>query len=176
MRNKIQIIGMSLASMAGVLLISGVAWAQATETPIEVRIVNCQLLGDPDREWVDDDGIRHIRDQMFRCGRRRDMVGTDTGWVSGDLDGAGGYTAERGYYVFRGTVLGGELTSGVGRYTEECNRTNGVWSCTSSDILHLDGGGMVKFELTWEGNDPTFWPGVYLDPPGGEKRNGPRSK
>jgi hypothetical protein len=176
MKNIVRIIGVGMAAMAGILLISGVAWAQAEKTSIEVRIVNCRLLGDPDREWVDDDGIRHIRDQMFRCGRRRDMVGTDTGWASGDFDGAGGYTFERGYYSFTGSILGGELTSGVGRYTEECNRTDGVRSCTSNDVLHLDGGGMVKFELTWEGDDPTFYPGTFLETPGGAKRNGPRSK
>ena len=176
MRNIVRIIGVSLASMAGILLVSGVAWAQATETPIEVRVGNCRLFGDPDREWVDDEGIRHIRDQMFRCKRTRDMVGTDTGWASGDLDGAGGYTFERGYYAFTGSILGGELTSGVGRYTEECNRTDGVWSCTSNDVLHLDGGGMVKFDLAWEGDDPTFFTGTFLETPGGAKRNGPRSK
>jgi len=174
MRNTVRSIGVSLAAMTGILLVSGVAWAQATETPIEIRIVNCRLLGGPDREWVDDDGIRHIRDQMFRCQRRRDMVGTDTGWASGDF--GLGYRFERGYYSFTGSILGGELISGVGRYVEECNQTNGVWSCTSDDVLHLDGGGMVKFDLTWEGDDPPFYSGVYLDPPGGAKRNGPRSK
>jgi len=173
MKNKILTIAVSLASMAGVLLVSGVVRAQAEETPIEVQFVNCRTLGSPDRDWVDEDGIRHIRDQMFKCGRIGDMVGTDTGWASGDF--GLGHRFERGYYAFTGRILG-QMTSGVGRYTEDCDRTDGVWSCTGNDVLHLDGGGLVKFEMTWEGDDPTVYSGVYLDPPAGAKRNRLRSK
>ena len=178
MRNIVRIIGASLASMAGIVLVSGVAWAQATETPIEVQVVDCRLQGDPDREWVDDDGIRHIRDQMFRCKRRRDMVGTDTRWASGDFDGAGGYQFERGYYAFTGRILGGELTSGVGATQKNATGPMVCGSAPPNDVLHLDGGGMVKISVTWEGDDPTrsIYPGTFLETPGGAKRNGPRSK
>jgi len=177
MRNEIWTAAVSLAAMSGILLVGGVTWAQAEETPIEVQFYGCRIQGSPEREWVDDEGIRHIRDQMFRCRRTRDMVGRDVGWASGDQDLAGGYTFERGYYAFTGTVLGGELTGGVGRYTEECNKIEGVWNCTSHDVMHLNGGSLVKLSATYDGDDPVLiYSGTLLDPPGGESRNGPRSK
>jgi len=40
MNNTIRSIAVSLVSLAGLLLVSGAAWAQATETPITVRFVN----------------------------------------------------------------------------------------------------------------------------------------
>jgi len=65
---------------------------------------------------------------------------------------------------------------GYGRYTIEANRIEGVWHFTSDDIMHLEGGGTVKASGAWKRGDPIIYKGILLDPPGGENRNGPRSK
>jgi hypothetical protein len=176
MRNKIRIIGVGLLSMAGILLVSGVAWAQAVETPITVQFHGCHRLEEPVREWVDEDGIEHVRDELFTCNRTRDMVGRDIGWASWDTDGAANHYSERGYYAFTGWVLGGGLTTGVGRYTVEGERINGVWNYTSEDVMHLDGGGLVKLSGAWKAGDRVIYRGTFLETPGGAKRHGPRYK
>jgi hypothetical protein len=132
MRNIVRVIGVSLAAMAGSLMVAGVAWAQAVETPITVQIYDCEPIEDPERrEWVDEDGIVHVRDNMQWCRVRRGMVGTITGWASWDIDPAAGHWFERAYYAFSGWVLD-ELTTGVGRYTGEGNRIEGVWTYTGN--------------------------------------------
>ena len=83
---------------------------------------------------------------------------------------------ERGYFAYTGKVLGGEPTTGVGHYTIECHMIEGVWSCTAEDLVHLDGGGLVKTSGAWKGGEAIIYSGFLLDTPGGAKRNGPRSK
>ena len=176
MRNKFRIIGVSLAAMAGLLLVSGVAWAQAEETPITVRINDREFTDEPEtRRWVDEDGIEHVRDQLVYASFRRDMVGTITGWRSWDLDPAAGHWFEHGYYAFSGRVLD-ELTTGVGRFTWEGNRIEGVWTYTGDFLMHLDGGGLVKMSATVQQGQRIILRGILLDPPGGANLNGPRSK
>jgi hypothetical protein len=177
MRNIVRIIGVSLVSMAGILLVSGVAWAQAEETPITVRVMGCEVLEqEPDRrEWVDEDGIRHVRDHMFRCSVRRDMVGTITGWNNKDeVPGACDHF-QHGYYSFVGTLLG-EPATAVGRVTHERNMIEGVCTLTQEDVMHLDGGGLVLLSGTWEWGERVIFRGVLIDPPGGAKRQGPRPR
>jgi hypothetical protein len=176
MRNIVRIIGVSLAAMAGSLMVASVAWAQAEETPITVRILDCQQIEEPERDWVDEDGIRHIRDGLYSCKRRRDVVGREIGWSSADIDPTAGHISEHGYYSFTGKILGGELTSGVGRYTTEGNRIDGVWTYTSEDVMHVDGGGLVKLWGTWKGGEPMIYTGVLLETPGGTSRHGPRPR
>ena len=62
MRNTIRIIGASLASMAGILLVSGTGWAQAIQTPVWGQVVSSRVT-DPGEHWVDDEGghWRNIR-------------------------------------------------------------------------------------------------------------------
>jgi hypothetical protein len=175
MRNIVRIIGVSLVLMAGSLMVAGVAWAQAEETPITIRFI-CEDVGEPERFWVDEDGIEHGRDHLEDCTLRRDMVGTTLGLSSWDLDPDAGYYLSRGYYAFTGRILGGEMTTGVGRYTLEGNRINGVWYYTSDDIIHLAGGGLVKLSGDWRGGRLLVVSGVLLDPPGGAKRQGPRPR
>ncbi len=67
MNNIVRMLGVSLASMVGILLISGVAWAQATETPIAGRWISCQNLEEPEKLWVDEDGIEHGRNSLYSC-------------------------------------------------------------------------------------------------------------
>jgi hypothetical protein len=176
MRNTIQLLGASLVSLVGILLVSGVAWAQAVETPITVSFFRCGTLEEPERDWVDEDGIRHLRNELFSCMRGINMRGKDIGWSNSDRDPTAGYYFEHGYYSFTGRVLSGEQTTGVGRYTVEGNRIEGVWNYTSDDVMHLEGGGLVKLSGAWKAGESVIYSGVLLETPGGAKRNGPRSK
>jgi hypothetical protein len=177
MRNIVRIIGVGLAAMAGGLLVSGVAWAQAEETPITVRNLGCESIENPERrDWVDEDGIEHVRDNLFHCWTGRDMVGEIIGWGNWDEDPAAGYHFQHGYYAFTGSILG-EPATGVGRYTHERHRIEGVWISTQEDVMHLVGGGLVKLSGTWEtGARRIIFQGTVLDTPGGERRNGPRTR
>jgi hypothetical protein len=132
-------------------------------------------LAEPEREWVDGDGIEHNRDGLYSCRHRGALVGLEKGWASQDID-PGVWVSERGYYIFTGRVLGGELTTGVARYTLECNRIEGVMTCIEDHVMHLDGGSLAKFSGTWRPGSARRYTGTLLDPPGGEKRNGPRSR
>jgi hypothetical protein len=174
MRNIVRKIGAGLASMAGVLIVSGVAWAQAEETPIQGEWYSCQNLEEPEREWVDEDGIEHRRNALYSCRHRGSLRGLEKGWASRERD-PGVWVSERGYYAYTGRVLG-EPNPGVGRYTLECSRIEGVMTCIEDHVLHLDGGDLVKFSGTWNPGGPRRYTGTLLDPPGGEKRHGPRSK
>jgi hypothetical protein len=133
MRNIVRVIGVSLAAMAGSLMVAGVAWAQAVETPITVRFIDwgCEW-GEPERVWVDEDGIEHGRDLLISCSTRRDMFGTIAAWNSWDFDPAAGHLIQNGYYSFVGTLLG-EPTTAVGRFTGEGNRIEGVWTYTREE-------------------------------------------
>jgi hypothetical protein len=175
MRRKALSIAVSLTLMIGLLLVSGVAWAQAEKTSINYLLGDCNDLAEPEREWVDEEGIRHIRDVMYRCERRRQISGVEIGWYSGDIDLAGDHRFFRAYYSFTGLVLG-EPATGVGRVTEECNRIEGVWNCTGHDVLHLHSGELVTTSATWKGGGRIIYSGVLLDPPGGESRQGPRPR
>jgi hypothetical protein len=175
MRNTIRIFGATLASMAGILLVSDVAWAQAEVTPIQGRWHSCGTLAEPEREWVDEDGIEHARDSLYSCRHQGSLVGLEKGWASWDIN-RGVWVSEHGYYAFTGRVLGGELTTGVARYTLECNRIEGVMTCIEDHVMHLDGGSLAKFSGTWNPGGPRRYTGTLLDPPGGDKRNRPRSR
>jgi hypothetical protein len=176
MRNMFRIIGVSLASMAGLLLVSGVAWAQAEETPVTVRVMGCERLEEPERYWVDEDGIEHARDILISCWAGRDMVGELIAWTSWDFDPAADHLFQHGYYSFTGSILG-EPATGVGRFTKERNCIEGVCINTQGGVMHLAGGGLWIVSGTWESGAPRIiFRGVLLDPPGGAKRQGPRPR
>ncbi len=114
---------------------------------------------------------------MYRSPRRGDLVGNEVGWVSWDWDRTTGDYFERGYFAYTGKVLGGDLTRGGGRFTIEGPRIEGEWTSTGDDVMHLDGGGLVKTSAAWEDGEPViWWSGTLLETPGGGSRNGPRSK
>ncbi|MBW2693900.1 MAG: hypothetical protein JRE57_14905 [Deltaproteobacteria bacterium] len=175
MKNNIRIIGVGLALMAGILLVSGVAWAQATETPITIRVVSCEDLAEPEREWVDEDGVRHVRNELYRCWFRRDMVGKILAWASYDRDPVNGYYFEHGYSTFTGRIFG-EETWAIERYTLEGTRIDGVWHYTSESRMHLENGGLIRLSGAWKAGERLIMSGTLLKTPGGAKRNGPRSK
>ena len=63
--------------------LSGLPKTQLVFPYAPVRFLDCQQIEEPERGWVDEDGIRQIRNELFGCKRRRDMVGKDIGWSRG---------------------------------------------------------------------------------------------
>jgi hypothetical protein len=182
MKQTIRIIGVSLASMAGILLVSAVASAQALKTPIEGTSV-CRLIGEPEKEWVDEDGISHVRGQRGTCNYFGDLRGIfprggERFVANWDWDFAEETFFEHGINSFSGRIFG-ELVEATGHYTLECIGPFQMQTCFLEIVWHVDDGRLVKFTQNWvEGDgDPTFpYTGVILDPPGGAKRNGPRRR
>ncbi len=182
MRNIVRIIGMSLASMAGILLVAGIASAQALKTPIEGHWESCRYLGQPERQWVDEDGIHHVRGWRGVCNHVGDVMGSfprgERFVANWDDDIAGETWFEHGTTSFTGRILG-EFVSAAGHYTLDCTGPFQMQTCILELVWHLEDGRLLKTTTNWvEGDgDPTFpYTGFLLDPPGGEKRNGPRSK
>ncbi len=173
MRNIIRIIGASLASMAGILLVSGVAPAQALKTPIEGHSENCRYLREPDREWVDEDGISHVRGQRGRCNYFGDVQGHfpsggERFVANWDDDIAGETWFEHGTNSFTGRILG-EVAEAAGHYTLDCIGPFRMQTCILELVWHLEDGRLLKATANWvEGDgDPTFpYTGFVLDPPG----------
>ena len=186
MRNKIRIIGVSLASMAALLLVSGVAWAQALKTEIEGFTENCFYLGEPERYWVDEDGIRHVRGQRWECDWVGDVHGRlprrgASGVANWDYDIAGETRFEHGTTSFYGKILLPGLVSATGNYTYECTGPSGMQTCNLECVWHVEDGRLLMATQNWvQGDgDPTMpYTGFLLDPPGlgPVKRNRPRTR
>jgi hypothetical protein len=186
MTDKIRIIGVGLAAMAGILLVSGVAWAQALKTPVEGFAENCRYLGEPERDWVDEDGIRHVRGQRGACDWVGDVQGSYPNrgerWVANwDDDVAGETWFEHGTASFYGKILFGRAVSATGHYTLDCTGPFQMQTCIAEHVLHVEDGRLLKTTTTWvEGDgDPTIpYTGFLLDPPGlgPVKRNRPRTR
>jgi hypothetical protein len=186
MRNKIRIIGVSLASMAALLLVSGVAWAQALKTEIEGFSENFIWLGEPEREWVDEDGILHVRGQRgtadwFGDVSGRASIGRGESWVADfDRDFAGETYFSHGTSSFYGKILGGELVSATGHYTLDCTGPLSMQTCIAEHIWHVEDGRLLKATHNWVQGDPSpmTYTGFLLDPPGlgPVKRNRPRNR
>ena len=87
MKNIIRIIGVGLASVAGILLVSGVAWAQATKEPVSGQVVRWRVIGpDPGKIWIDDDGVQHRRNSWVRVRYEGDIEGFIVGILSTNYD------------------------------------------------------------------------------------------
>jgi hypothetical protein len=161
-------LGAGLILLTGWLLVPDIASAQALKTPIEGRQANCSLLGEPEREWVDEDGIRHIRGRRFSCRHAGDIRGQHVSVSGLDIDLDGNVIFERGTVSFSGRILG-DLAPATGHFTLECTRPEGegMFTCIAEHIWHLEDGRLLKFTVTWVGPDfPRLYTGILLDPPG----------
>jgi hypothetical protein len=162
-----------LILLAGSLLVPGIASAQALKTPIEGHSENCRLLGEPERKWVDEDGITHVRGQRGRCDWLGDIQGRRAGRgerfvANWDWDLADGPYFEYGTTSFTGLILG-ELTEATGRYTLGCIGPFQMQTCIVALVWHVEDGRLVKLTVNWvEGDgDPTFpYTGFVLDSKG----------
>ena len=165
MRNTVRIIGVSLASMAGILLVSGTAWAQATETPVSGEVDN-YVVTDPGELWVDEDGIRHRRDRRSReqylgdiSGQQFKIFRLNFNQETGELDSHGSFT-------FVGFV-GEDRVKAKGRFMLLC--TGGDPSfCEATEIWHLEDGRKISLLRTYIlfAGGPVVYEGILLDPPG----------
>jgi hypothetical protein len=172
-------LGAGLILLTGWLLVPSIASAQALKTPIEGSWTNCAVLGTPEREWVDEDGIRHVRGWRYFCRHDGAVEGREEGVLDGDIDRVNGNGVfERGSGSFSGTILG-EPASATGHYTLECTIPPVRLTCSEEHVWHLEDGRLLKFSATYIGTRfPKPYTGILLDPPGlgPVKRNRPRSR
>ena len=170
MRNTIRIIGVSLASMAGMLLVSGVAWAQASQEPVSGGVNNFVIL-DPGEIWEDEEGVLHYRNERFRERYTGDIRGqqfkiqsfnVEIDPVTGELE-----VDYHGSFAFVGFV-GPDLVTATGRVRGVCSGDIGEPNnCEEVEIWHLDDGRKINLTEVWSCPDVSDqYEGVLLDPPG----------
>jgi hypothetical protein len=171
MKTRLSQIGTCLALAAGLLLVAGAAWAQAIKTPISLYGTGCTVLPPSQQEdrriWTDEDGIRHVRNQKYRCRTRGDINGRTVGYDNYNYDPATGHVDSHGYEVFTGTLLG-EPAAAIGRWTNECEDYGGSIMCHEEAVYHFDNGSKAYISADYElfTPPPIEYTGVLLDPPG----------
>jgi len=164
METKSRIIGVSLASMAGLLLVSGVAWAQASKTPLAGTVPFFVVI-DAGDIWLDDDGVRHFRDRRTRVRFEGDITGPmfriaslNVNTLTREADGHGSFT-------FTGVVLG-ELFSATGRFAFSCSGQPSI--CEEDTVWHLEDGRKINLieRYPLDTSEYDYYEGTLLDPPG----------
>ena len=163
MRNKFRIIGVGLAAMAAILLVSGVAWANPNKEPVSGELVSFRVT-EPGEIWVDDDGIRHTRNQWARVRYEGDIEGRMVAILSGNKDNSTGDGDMHGSFIFNGYV-GEDWVSATGRFSGV--RGEGPISWVVDFVWHVDDGRLMKTtEVKPPGGPPWDYVGEILDPPG----------
>jgi hypothetical protein len=166
MRKTVRIIGVSLVLLAGLLLVSGVAWAQANKTTLS-GIATVYRVTDPGKIWLDEDGVRHWRNQ-----RARQRLTVDLDGLMYRIDNLNINTVTReadfhGSFTFTGFLLGEEdHIRATGRFSALCSGEPSM--CEEHQIWSLEDGRRIKltetFPLDVAGDD--LYEGTLLDPPG----------
>ena len=166
MRDIVRIIGVGLASMAGLLLVSGVAWAQASKEMVSGRVINFRVI-DNGKMWLDDDEVRHFRNRKTRYMMIDDIEGVmlrfaalNINRLTRELDGHGSFT-------FVGMVgENPDLVGATGRFATLCTGTPSL--CEEHQIWHLDDGRKINLteRFPLDSNDFDVYEGTVLDPPG----------
>ena len=181
-------LGAGLILLSGWLLVPDIASAQALKTPIEGRWDDISGAGEPERVWVDEDGIRHVRGQRgtadwFGDVRGKAAIGRGESWVADfDRDFAGETYFSHGTSSFYGKILvsGGRLVSATGHFTMDCTGPFSMQTCIAEHIWHVEDCSLLMATHNWVQGDPSpmTYTGFLLDPPGlgPVKRNRPRSK
>ena len=164
MKNEIRIIGASLASMAGFLLVTGVAWANPNKEPVAGWETMHRVIEDGEF-WIDDDGVQHRRDQWVRSRWAGDIQGMSIAVLRSNYDpstGDGDLTAS---LAFTGYV-GEDWVSATGRAAGVRSGLPGAWEVDW--VWHLDDGRLIKMtEVAPGGSSPPWdYVGEILDPPG----------
>jgi hypothetical protein len=159
-----------LASMAGILLVSGVASAQANKMPVSGEVDNFVIM-DPGEIWEDEEGVLHIRNE-----RRRERYTGDIRGQQFKIESANIYidpvTGElevdyHASFAFVGYV-GPDLVTATGRVMGQCSGKIGEPNnCEEIEIWHLDDGRKINLTevYSWSGG-PSVYEGILLDPPG----------
>jgi len=165
MRNKFRIIGVSLAAMAGLLLVSGVAWANPNKTPVWGQVVRW-TTEEPGESWIDDDGVVHVRNRLVTVRLRGDI----DGWLliveNLNRDPSTGDGDNHGSFVFIGYVGEGlDWVRATGRHAGVASGLPTTWEV---DLVgHVDDGRLFKMtQVAPPGGPPWKYVGEILDPPG----------
>ena len=101
MRNIVRIIGVSLAAMAGILLVSGGAWAQANKTPVSGNVLRSWVT-DPGEVWLDEEGIYQERNVKRRGRLVGDIDGRIFAVLNAKVDPNTGEQVVHGFFSFVG--------------------------------------------------------------------------
>jgi hypothetical protein len=87
----------AVASLIAGLLLTGIAWAKATKTPVAVTKEVWPSAQPPARQWIDEDGIWHIRGSVADVVIQGDLDGLGIAVVNLNLDLSTGNGDEAGY-------------------------------------------------------------------------------
>ncbi len=163
MRNTVRRIGAGLALMAGLLLVSGVAWANPNKEPVAGWETMHRVIEDG-KFWIDDDGVRHRRDQWVRSRWAGDIRGRSIAVLRSNYDPSTGDGDLDGSLAFTGYV-GEDWVSATGRAAGVRSGLPGAWEVDW--VWHLDDGRLIKTtEVIPPGELPWAYVGEILDPPG----------
>jgi len=157
------------ALLMGVVLAAGILCAKATKTPVS-GTYSSEIVGPPERQWIDDEGILHIRRMPTLAtfsAPGSDLVGTVNGianfnltWPSGTGDGSAFWIMNVSWRGLSGTFEGRFTADIVEHYAAEAKA-----------ILHGTAGDFVgmKMLLSIQGGSygtPLEFEGIVLDPHG----------
>jgi hypothetical protein len=150
--------------MAGILLVSGVAWAQASHEPVSGEVDNFVVLN-PGELWVDEDGVRHRRNRRTKEHYLGDIKGRQFKITRLNINPETREYDSHGSFSFVGSVRGDPVKA-KGRFMVLC--TGDPSFCEETEIWHLEDGRKINlletFFLDIPGAD--VYEGVLLDPPG----------
>ena len=156
--------------LAVVLLITGIVWAKATKTAVTGITLVTPSEQEPLREWIDDDGIWHVRGEVADYEFLGDLVGTGVGVVNLNLDLSTGNGDESGYSTSE--LTWGELS---GTFEGHFSVTYTGWVGVGHGVYHGTGdfAGMklmedftIDFTVTPEPPYVVNFEGIILDPHG----------
>ncbi len=165
MTDKFRVIGASLTLLAGLLLVSGGAWANPNKEAIWGEVVGITIIDGGER-WRDEEGILHVRNRRHNLTLRGHIDGKVFVVASFNRDELTGDEDWHGSFAFAGEVLG-DLVTGRGRFAGACSRVEGDDICEFEIINHLDDGRLAKTtEVIVNGVIPHGYEGVVVDPPG----------
>lgn len=163
MRNIVRIIGVSTALLAGTLLIGGVAWAQATKTPVS-GTVESFVVTVPGETRLDDEGVEHVRNERARLRFAGDIVGQMFRIASYNVDTLTREADFHGSFRFRGYVLGGQAVTATGRFATLCSGEPSV--CEENSIWQLRDGRKIRLTEVFllDAAGPDEYEGTVHDP------------
>jgi hypothetical protein len=163
MSNRIRMIGASLSVLVGLVLVSGVAWANPNKEPVSgwITVFRVTEWGE---SWIDDDGVTHWRNRLIRMRMQGNIAGVYLGVERGNYDPSTGDGDNHGSFVFNGYV-GEDSVSATGRFAGVRSGLPGAWEVDF--VGHLDDGRLIKMTIVKPaGEPPTDYVGEILDPPG----------
>jgi hypothetical protein len=153
--------------LAAVLLITGIAYAKATKTPV-TGTADVHPTGIVEREWIDDDGIWHMRGASSKLVFSGDLVGEGSSVINLNLDMLTGNGDESGHSISQLTWNG---LSGTFEGSFSVTYTGGVG--VGHGVYHGTGD-FAGMKLMEDFNvyllaNPIFldFNGIILDPHGG---------